>query len=152
MYGLMYAPLEAMKRSFALALMIVCPVAVAGEDVWKPRETNALWQEECGSCHMAFPPALLSKSDWQLLMQELDKHFGVDASLHSKSRDEIEAFLERNAGSSWGGHAADSHRITDTSWFMKRHTGAMRMVMKGRVKSLVDCLACHKENGAEGAK
>ena len=100
---------------------------------------------------MAFPPALLSKGDWNLLMQGLDKHFGVDASLDPKSRDEIAAFLERNGGSGWG-FSADSHRITETGWFTGKHRAPIRMLAKGRIKSLMDCAACHKELGAENPK
>jgi hypothetical protein len=140
-----------LKRVTMLGLLIACQGAFAAEDVWKPREVSPVWQNECGCCHMAFPPALLSKSDWHLLMQDLDKHFGVNASLDSKSRDEIAVFLERNAGSSWG-HSADSHRITETSWFVKKHMASIRMLAKGRVKSLTDCAACHKGNGAEDPK
>ncbi len=97
---------------------------------------------------MAFPPVLLSSGDWQILMQGLDKHFGVNASLDANSRDQIAAFLDRNGGSSWG-HSADSQRITETSFFVNRHKSSIRMLMKGRVKSLADCMACHKENGTE---
>lgn len=137
-----------MKRAIMLGLIIACPRVLAAEDVWKPREVDPLWQSECGSCHMAFPPALLSSGDWQTLMQGLDKHFGVDASLEAKSRDQIAAYLERNAGSRWG-NSADSQRITETSYFIKKHKSAIRMLIKGRVKSLVDCMACHKEDGTE---
>lgn len=135
-----------MRRLAMLVLMIAFPLAVAAEDVWKPRETNAAWQDECGCCHMPFPPALLSKGDWNLLMQDLDKHFGVNASLDPKLRDEIAAFLERNAASGWG-YSADSLRITETPWFMKKHKAAIRMLIKGRVQSLADCAACHKGPG-----
>jgi len=137
-----------MKRSILLGLMIVSPGVLAAEDVWKLRESDPLWQSECGSCHMAFPPVLLSSGDWQILMQGLDKHFGVNASLDANSRDQIAAFLDRNGGSSWG-HSADSQRITETSFFVNRHKSSIRMLMKGRVKSLADCMACHKENGTE---
>jgi hypothetical protein len=149
MYGLIRAAITTKKRVITLALIIACPAAFAAEDVWTPREASQVWQEECGCCHMAFPPAMLSRSDWHLLMEELDKHFGVNASLDPKTRGEIAAFLERNAGSSWGGHSADSHRITETGWFIKKHKASMRMVAKGRVKSLADCAACHTEHGAE---
>ena len=97
---------------------------------------------------MAFPPVLLSSGDWQILMQGLDKHFGVNAGLDTKSRDQIAAFLDRNGGSSWG-HSADSKRITETSYFVKKHKGSIRMLINGRIKTLVDCMACHKENGTE---
>ena len=141
------AATASLKHLFAFIVLINCPDVSAEEDIWQPREASRVWQTECGSCHMAFPPALLSKSDWYLLMQGLDRHFGVNASLDAKSRDEINAFLERNAGSSWGGHSANSQRITETSWFIKRHKETIRMLAKGRVKSLVDCAACHKGNG-----
>ncbi len=146
MYGLKHALVTPAKRLITLALMIASPLAVGAEDVWKPSEVSSAWQDECGCCHMAFPPALLAKDDWHRMMQTLDQHFGVNASLDSKLRDEITAFLERNAASGWG-HSADSMRITDTSWFLKKHKAAIRMIMKGRVQSLVDCAACHTGPG-----
>jgi hypothetical protein len=144
MNGLFPAATMITKRVIVLTLMIACQNVVASEDVWQPKENSPVWQNECGSCHMAFPPALLSGGDWNILMQGLDKHFGVDASLDSKSRDQIAFFLDRNAGSSWG-HSADSLRITETGYFK----GAIRLLIKGRVKSLADCLACHKQDGTE---
>jgi hypothetical protein len=144
MNGSGLAVLTALRRAILLILSVVCQVALA-EDVWQPREASPVWQSECGSCHMAFPPALLSGGDWHLLMQGLDKHYGVDASLDTKSREQISAFLERNAGSGWR-YSADSQRITETSWFVNKHKGSIRLLIKGRVKSLADCTACHKGN------
>jgi hypothetical protein len=92
---------------------------------------------------MAFPPALLSQGNWHLMMQQLDKHFGVDAGLEPNVRDEIDAFLQRNSGSGWN-READSLRITETGYFKKRHRGGIKMLNNGRIKSLADCLACHK--------
>ena len=92
---------------------------------------------------MAFPPALLSRDNWQLVMQGLDRHFGVNASLEAKLRDEIAAFLQRNSGTSWT-RSSDSLRITETGWFRKRHRGGINMLNKGRIKSLADCITCHQ--------
>ena len=142
MYDSLIAAKTLIKRASAVALLIASQGALAAEDVWQAKESSPVWQSECGSCHMAFPPALLSKDDWHILMQGLDKHFGVDASLDTKMRDEISTFLDRNAGSGWG-HSADSQRITETGWFVRKHKAAISMVIKGRVKSLVDCVACH---------
>jgi hypothetical protein len=142
MYELIIAAKTFISRASAVALLIASQGAFAADDVWQPKENNPAWQNECGSCHMAFPPALLSGDDWRRLMQGLDKHFGVDASLEPKMRDDISLFLERNAASGWG-HSADSQRITETGWFMRKHKAAISMVIKGRVKSLVDCMACH---------
>jgi cytochrome c553 len=150
MNRILSAAVASIKRLIVLSVIITSTGALAAEDVWKPRENSPLWQSECGSCHMAFPPALLSCEDWQIVMQGLDKHFGVNASLDAKSRDQIAAFLDRNAGSGWR-HSADSQRITETGYFVKKHKSSIRMLMNGRVKTLVDCVACHKENGTENA-
>jgi hypothetical protein len=132
-----------MKLASVLVLMLACHGVVAAEDVWQTRETNSVWQSECGSCHMAFPPALLSRGNWQSMMQGLDKHFGLNASLEPKVREEIDAFLQRNSGTSWS-READSLRITETGYFKKRHRGGINMLNNGRIKSLADCIACHK--------
>ena len=142
MYELIIIAKTVIGRASAVALLIASPVTFAAEDVWQAKENSPAWQSECGSCHMAFPPALLSSDDWRILMQGLDKHFGVDAGLDTKTRDEISSFLERNAASSWG-HSADTQRITETGWFVRKHKAAISMLLKGRVKSLADCAACH---------
>ena len=69
------------------------------DDERVPPAKNALWQNECGSCHVAFPPRLLPAASWRAVMSGLDKHFGSDASLDAASAREIGAFLEKNAGS-----------------------------------------------------
>lgn len=132
-----------MKCFVALAIILAPQISVAAEDVWEVRETSSAWQTECGSCHMAFPPGLLSRNNWQQMMQGLDKHFGVNASLDEKLREEITAFLLRNSGTSWN-RSTDSLRITETGWFKKRNRGGISMLSKGRIKSLADCLACHQ--------
>jgi mono/diheme cytochrome c family protein len=137
------------RRALMLALATSSPAAVAADDVWRPTDSNSVWQAECGVCHMAFPPALLSRENWRLLMQGLERHFGANASLDATSRDGITSFLERNAGSSRG-HSADSLRITETAWFVKKHKNSVGLIAKGQVKSLADCVVCHKGEETSG--
>src|SRR5512140_3229821 len=59
---------------------------------------NAVWRAECGSCHVAYPPALLSATQWRAQMASLDRHYGTNASIDTATADEIGAFLERCAG------------------------------------------------------
>lgn len=33
-----------------------------------PAVKNVLWQTECGSCHVAFPPRLLPAESWRAMM------------------------------------------------------------------------------------
>lgn len=79
-------------------------------------------------------------------MSRLDKHFGADASLDAKTREQIANYLDRNGGPGriFGSRGEELPRITTTDWFLRKHRGAVRMVLKGKVKSLADCAACHK--------
>lgn len=117
------------------------------DNVWHPTEDHALWRNECGTCHMAFPPGLLASEDWLDLMAQLDKHFGVDASLDPSANADIAAYLKQKGGhhDDFGGRGEELPRITNTAKFTKKHRSAIRLWSKGQVKSLSDCGACHKD-------
>jgi hypothetical protein len=128
-----------------LVALVQSATAVARDEPWQAREDNAAYRNECGACHIAFPPALLPVDDWLAIMSELDRHYGANAGLDEKVRKEISAFLERNGAADHKfGSREDMPRITGTDWFVRKHGGAYRLVLKGRIKSLVDCVACHK--------
>jgi len=101
------------------------------------------WKEECGSCHIAYPPQLLTGADWQRLMGSLDEHFGDNATIDLKVNQEILAFLKRHAGLG-AGHSASSLRISDTAWFTRAHHEVPgRAWTDPAVKSRANCTACH---------
>jgi hypothetical protein len=78
-------------------------------------------------------------------MSDLEHHFGANAVLEPKLRKQISDFLERNgAANRMFGSTEDVPRITTATWFLRKHRSALRMLDKGRVKSLADCAACHK--------
>lgn len=93
---------------------------------------------ECGSCHVAYPPQLLSAPSWRQVMAGLDKHFGSDASLEPALAMEIGQFLAEHAGRRGGTEL----RVTETRWFRKEHRNE---IPAG--KNPADCAACHR--GAE---
>lgn len=136
-----------MKYLAALLGAMVCLPALADSEHVAVRLTPQ-YQTECGSCHVAFPPKLLGKTDWHKTMAKLDKHFGTDASLDGKTGDSILAFLEQHAGRYGRSLGAAEPRITTTSWFKREHHEVPAHTWKdARVKSAANCLACHK--GAE---
>lgn len=98
---------------------------------------------ECGSCHLAYPPGLLSAASWGRVMQGLDKHFGSDASVDAATFAHIDRYLREQAGveRKFGTSAL---RISETRWFRKEHdevpAGAWR---SATVKSAANCGACH---------
>lgn len=108
---------------------------------------NPAWRAECGSCHLAYPPQLLSAPAWRSIMARLDKHFGTDASLDPAAAKEIGAFLDANAG---GGRHAEpgTLRITESRWFRHEHDEVPASAWKrASIKSAANCAACHR--GAE---
>jgi hypothetical protein len=144
--------------AFVLALLLVSAVACA-EDEHEEGESrgghaswaapagpgSAKWQQECGSCHLAFAPAFLPAESWRKMMSGLDQHFGADASLTAAESQEISAFLVQNASTRWSAGAAPL-RITETEGFKRAHRGdevPAGAFKRASVKSPANCLACH---------
>jgi cytochrome c553 len=127
----------------AMALALITD-AVAGEQQVPPA-TNAAWQAECGTCHVAYPPRLLPAQSWRTVMKGLDRHFGVDASVDPGVAASIGSFLEANARrerSKWSDPSA--LRITESGWFRHEHASvAASMWKRTDVRSPANCGACH---------
>ncbi|ADE11252.1 diheme cytochrome c [Sideroxydans lithotrophicus] len=142
-------------RIFAVATLlmgIMMSVAHAeddddDDDEQAPVVRNVQWQNECGACHVAYPPRLLPAESWRAVMTGLDKHFGSDASLDAATAREIGAFLERNAGSSrYATTGKPVLRITETRWFVREHDEVPARVWKNpKVRSAANCSACHTQ-------
>jgi hypothetical protein len=139
-------------RVVALLAAGVALAAMARDDAWQPREDNPTWRTECSACHIAYPPGLLAPEDWASIMSRLDQHFGAEASLEPKVRDEIAAYLQRNGAGSAIGNPEELPRITLSNWFFSKHRSAIRLWRKGQVKSLADCAACHKGPAIDKAR
>ena len=135
-------------KKLALVLTVLASSPVLADSERAATRLTPQYQAECGSCHVAFPPGLLNKADWQKTMARLDKHFGTDASVDAKANQSILGYLERNAGSRNARQAAAEPRLTATSWFTREHDEVPRGVWKdARVKTSANCVACH--SGAE---
>jgi hypothetical protein len=105
------------------------------------------YQQECGSCHVAFPPGLLPAASWQRVMASLPKHYGVDASLDGATGKSLATWLASSAGS--GRRAAEAppeDRITLGRWFVREHDEVPARTWKlAAVKSAANCAACHTQ-------
>lgn len=144
-------------RTFALpAVMtaLVLPLGVTQADEQKRYSLNALYKEECGSCHVPYPPQLLPAVSWRQLMGELEKHFGSNATLEAPAAMEITRFLVSNAGragQSQSGSASGARlRITETPWFKREHRDghdglSASVWQSAEVKTPANCVACHRE-------
>lgn len=120
--------------------------------------TSTVYTAECGACHMAYPANFLPKASWQLMLGQLDNHFGDNAELSQANKTIISDYLLQ--------HAADTNglwqnprlmrriegtplRITETAYFLRKHDEIPQRMVKGNpeVGSFSQCNACHK--GAE---
>jgi hypothetical protein len=110
----------------------------------KPRlPPDPAYKAECGSCHVPYPPKLLPAQSWRALMTRLERHFGSDASLDAKAREEISRYLAANAGRR-DLPAGVEPRITETRWFRKEHDEVPAALWKSAaVKGAANCAACH---------
>lgn len=110
---------------------------------------NAVFEEECGSCHIAFPPQMLHADSWRAMMGDLSRHFGSDASIDEKRRTAITDFLVANSGGRKTGDTRDAQgkpllRITETARFAKKHREISTATWKrAAIKSPANCAACH---------
>ena len=116
-----------------------------------PAASLSKYQQECASCHMAYPPGLLPAASWQNLMANLNKHFGTDASLASNDANQIGNWLAANAGTykRVSGMPAEN-RISKSDWFLRKHRAGevpANVWSRASVRSASNCNACH--SGAE---
>jgi len=118
-----------------------------GANMSMPVNAPASYEAECASCHMAYPPGLLSAKSWENVMANLGKHFGTDASVDPKTQTEITQWLMKNAATRQKySELAPENRITKTSWFIRKHDEVRADVWKrAGVKSAANCGACHTD-------
>lgn len=129
--------------TLALLTALALPALPAAADEMErvPPVTHAATLEECGECHMAFPPALLPAASWRKVMAGLADHFGEDASLEPALAAEIERYLVANAGRRGDGNLT---RISEQRWFRHEHDFAASVWQRPEIRSKANCEACHK--------
>lgn len=118
------------------------------------KKKNALFVNECASCHILYPPSLLPKESWTIMMANLEEHFGDDASLNPDDTQNILSYLLENSAEYSTSEASvnilktlqnkDTIAITQTPFWKKRHKDIDSKYFKSaKVKSKANCKACH---------
>ncbi|GAB3456818.1 cytochrome b/b6 domain-containing protein [Insolitispirillum peregrinum] len=126
--------------------------------LWQTEEdanATTVYEQECGACHMAYPPALLPASSWSEVLATLDDHFGEDASLPAAKVSALQGWLPRHAAESWdnkAGHAfrrVDDRtptRITATPFWQDHHRQIpIETFGQKNIGSRGNCRACHQD-------
>jgi len=117
---------------------------------------NPMYKEECGSCHMAYPPGLLPSASWNKLMGGLADHFGDNAELDPAVHKQLLQYLEYNSADFSAYRRSRKImasldqsqvpvRITATPYFQHKHDEIPARMVKGnkQVNSFSNCNACH---------
>lgn len=134
-----------MRNLFTFFMALLCASPVFAAKMPMPSDMPKAYESECASCHMAYPPGLLSEKSWQNVMSSLGKHFGTDASIDEKEWLEISKWLGVNAATRQKyAEVAPDNRITKTTWFIRKHNEIKVDVWKrASIKSPANCGACH---------
>jgi hypothetical protein len=135
-----------LRAACALALLFgLGTLAHADSGSLSPRTVLPAYQQECGSCHLAYPPGLLPASAWRRIMSGLDTHYGSDASLDAAMAQQIGAWLQAHGGTyKRVSSAPPQDRITRSAWFERKHRRIAPAVWQhAAVKSPAHCAACH---------
>ena len=120
--------------------------------------TDPVYQEECGSCHMAYSPGLLPSSSWMKLMSGLENHFGDNAELDAETQKSVTTFLLSNSAERSDFRRSQKFsrsiendnapiRISETPYFRHEHDEIPERMVTGNpeVKSFSHCNACHSK-------
>lgn len=116
---------------------------------------HKLFYNECISCHTLYPPHLLPKKSWITMMDDLENHFGDDASLEDEDVISIKEYLLKNSAESSTKESSfkilksmkadDTIAITKTQYWKNRHKEMDKSVFKNKkIGNISNCKACHK--------
>lgn len=150
-------------RPIIMGLLLMAPLAFvldraqAGDSHYYPPVTDPVVAEECGSCHLAFPPSMLPARSWTVMMANLEDHFGDDASLSADATRHIEAYLVERAADRGGqryvgkllrgvGAREAPQRITELPKWVHEHDEVRQSRWSDpEVRSKANCAACHRD-------
>ena len=118
------------------------------------------YEYECGACHIAYPPQVLPKSSWRLLLSSLENHFGEDARLDKITPQELQAYLTQYASDSDNAGKFSNFskrlqnptpiRITRLHFWRLKHDKLLKkerqfIILNPDVGSASRCNACHEK-------
>jgi mono/diheme cytochrome c family protein len=135
-------------------LASIALLASLGTNAWAdgdlkrmPAGAPKAFQAECASCHTAYSPRLLPAASWGRIMDKLDKHYGLNATLSVEETRDIKRWLMDNAATkSKRMEEPPSDRITESAWFKKEHRRISQATWaKPAIKSPSNCAACHTQ-------
>lgn len=131
----------------AAMIVAIAPAAPVNADnrTRLPGDMPEAYAQECGACHVPYPPGMLGEAPWRRIMAALGQHYGTDASLEAAPARQIEAWLQAHAGAYRRvREEPPQDRITRSSWYLRKHRDVEAATWQlPSVKSAANCAACH---------
>ncbi len=130
-----------------MASATLADVALA-DDERRPRAPLLpKFQQECGTCHTAYPPGMLPAASWRRIMNNLPRHYGTDGSLDPATQKDLSVWINANAGAYRKvREEPPEDRITRSLWFVREHREISAATWKlPAVKTAANCSACHTQ-------
>ena len=118
---------------------------------------DTLYAEECGACHLAYPPNLLPQESWKKVMGGLEDHFGENAELDAQTNTHIAQYLDqqglrKNKSGKQNRMLRNIPKdapikITALPYFIAKHDEIPSKMLKNNPKlsSLSQCDKCHSK-------
>lgn len=127
------------------ALGTALAIATASAHAAAPTPASAsTYQDECGSCHTAYPARFLKPAEWATVLGSLDRHYGTDATLDVTTAGAVARHLGVGVAPAPASSTTALPRITQSSWFLREHDEISAATFKSpAVRSAANCSACH---------
>jgi len=119
------------------------------------RPIDPVYAQQCGSCHFAYPPSLMTAPVWTAVMDGLADHFRKTVVLDTATAEQIRGWLVTNSSEHWDTRAANRFRrmdpaeplrITASPAWVHYHDDLPNAVFASKaVGSKLACGACHRD-------
>jgi hypothetical protein len=115
--------------------------------------------EACSECHIFYPPFLLPKESWTLMMNNLNNHFDEELEYDKKMFQGIKNYLIKNSATNSKQESAvnmsyfikdNNYSITSNQYWINTHKNIPQSKFEDeKVGRKYNCSACHSdiENG-----
>lgn len=129
----------------ARAIGAALAIAALSAQAAAPTPPNAsTYQEECGTCHTAYPARFLKPAEWATVLVSLDRHYGTDAMLDAATTSTVALHLGVGIPPAHVSSTTALPRITRSGWFVHEHDEISAATFKApAVRSAANCSACH---------
>ncbi len=119
---------------------------------------NPLYAKECSECHNLYPPILLSKESWSVVLDDPKEHFKEDLTKKVPHFESIKSYILAHSAQSASNEISRNilestegkniYRITRTKYWKDTHAFIPRDAYKHpKIKTKSNCSACHMNFG-----